>query len=199
MSLLSGERNQVTAILLAAGGSRRLGQPKQLVQFKNELLINYIINQIRVGGISEIRVVLGNHFSEIRDLIKSKDLEILENTKWEEGISSSIKCGLTNLKPHTQAAIIFTVDQPYLKPQLINEILQKFTKSNANIIATSVYGQLIPPVLYRKKVFPKLMKLKGDKGGKAIFGEENVEMVVWEDERLLIDIDSDDDLEKLNS
>lgn len=189
--------NQITAVLLAAGGSNRLGQPKQLVTFKNELLINYIIDQIRHGGIYNIRIVLGNRFSEIKAQIKAKNLEIIQNLNWEEGISSSIKCGLKDLNPETEAALIFIVDQPFLNPDLISLILQKFSTTKANIIAACVSGQIVHPVLYRKAVFAKLFDLEGDIGGKAIFGNEFVETINCEDEKLLLDIDSFDDLERI--
>ena len=188
---------KITALLLAAGGSSRLGQPKQLVLFNNEFLINYIVDQIRRGGISDIRIVLGSHFSEIKEQIKDKRLEVIRNLYWEEGISSSIKCGLNNLEPETEAVIIFIVDQPFLKPELITQILQRFSTSKANIIAACVSGQIVHPVLYRKEVFLKLMELKGDIGGKAIFANEYVETINWKDEKLLLDIDSFDDLEKI--
>jgi molybdenum cofactor cytidylyltransferase len=189
----------ITAILLAAGGSSRLGQPKQLVLFKNEFLINYIIDQIGRGGISDIRIVLGSHFSEIKEHIKNKKLEIIQNPDWKEGISSSIKYGLSNLRTGTEAVLIFIVDQPFLNPKLIVKIMDKFGISKANIIAACVSGQIVHPVLYRKDVFAKLMELKGDIGGKAIFGKETVETINWEDERLLLDIDSISDLEKINN
>jgi len=189
----------ITAILLAAGGSSRLGQPKQLVLFKNEFLINYIIDQIGRGGISDIRIVLGSHFSEIKKHIKNKKLEIIQNPDWKEGISSSIKYGLSNLRTGTEAVLIFIVDQPFLNPKLIVKIMDKFGISKANIIAACVSGQIVHPVLYRKDVFAKLMELKGDIGGKAIFGKETVETINWEDERLLLDIDSISDLEKINN
>ena len=191
--------NQITAILLAAGGSSRLGHPKQLVLFKNELLINFILELINRGGLSDIRIVLGSHFSEIKEHIKDKRLEVIQNPNWEKGISSSIKCGLNNLKPGTEAVIIFIVDQPFLKPELISEILQKFNTSKANIIAACVSGQIVHPVLYRKEVFAKLLELKGDIGGKALFENEFVETINWEDEKLLLDIDSVVDLEKIRN
>jgi len=186
-------------VILAAGSSSRLGQPKQLVLFKNEFLINYIIDQIGRGGISDIRIVLGSHFSEIKEHIKNKKLEIIQNPDWKEGISSSIKYGLSNLRTGTEAVLIFIVDQPFLNPKLIVKIMDKFGISKANIIAACVSGQIVHPVLYRKDVFAKLMELKGDIGGKAIFGKETVETINWEDERLLLDIDSISDLEKINN
>ncbi len=194
---ITKDYKNISALLLAAGGSSRLGQPKQLIKFKNELLINYIIEQIRDSGIIDLKIILGSHFSEIRRQIIDKSLDIIQNTKWEEGISSSIKCGLRSLTPEIDGAIIFIVDQPFLKSELISRILTKFDTSNANIIAAFVSGQIIHPVMYRKELFPKLLELKGDIGGKAIFENEFIEKVAWDDEKLLLDIDSQVDLEKI--
>ena len=191
------ENNQITAILLAAGGSSRLGQPKQLVQFKNGFLINYILDQITHAGISDIRIILGSHFSDIKEHIKDKSFEVIHNPNWKEGVSSSIKCGLNNLKPGIEAVLIFIVDQPFLDPKLIAKIVKKFRTSKANIIAACVSGQIVHPVLYRRVVFAKLLELEGDIGGKAIFGNQLVETINWDDEKLLLDIDSIDDLRKI--
>ena len=162
-------------------------------------MINYIIRTDQHGGLSNIRIILGSHFSDIKKQIKNKKLEIIHNPNWERGNKQFIKCGLNNLGPGTEAVIIFIVDQPFLKSELISEILQKFSTSKANIIAACVSGQIVHPVLYRKDVFSKLMELKGDVGGKAIFGNEFVETVNWDDEKLLLDIDSINDLEKINN
>ena len=120
------KNSQLTAILLAAGGSRRLGQPKQLILFKNELLINYILKQIRDGGIKDIKVVLGSHFKEIKSQIIFDDVTVLENQKWEEGMSSSIKCGLMDVSLETRAVMFFIVDQPFIHSTLIKDMVEKY-------------------------------------------------------------------------
>ena len=150
-----------------------------------------------MGGIKDIKVVLGSHYKEIKSQIISREVDILENLEWEEGISSSIKCGLRHINSEIQAVILFIVDQPYLNSMLISEILNKFRTSNAKIIAACVAGQLTHPVLFRKELFPKLLELTGDIGGKVIFKDESVEKVKWTDERLLMDIDSIEDYEKI--
>ncbi len=162
-----------------------MGKPKQLIKFRNELLINYIIQQIRKGGIEEIIVVLGSQFSEIRSHIKDTDVVVLENQNWQEGISSSIKCALEHIKTGFDAAMVFVVDQPYLEPEIIHDILEKNKTSDAKIIAACVNGQITHPVLYKKELFPKLMHLKGDVGGKAIFEDEIIEKINWSDEKLI--------------
>ena len=192
---LRTENNQTSAILLAAGGSRRLGRPKQLLRYKNEYLINYILEQIKKGGLTNINIVLGSHFDEIKKEIKLKDINIWKNPDWELGISSSIKCGLTNLDPNIQAAIFFIVDQPYLKPEVILNLIEKYKTSNAKIIVTKVKDILTHPVLFRREIFPKLFELEGDSGGKRIFRNNLIQTNDWKDEKLLIDIDTKKDFE----
>ena len=188
---------QITAILLAAGGSRRLGQPKQLLNYKNGVLINYILKQIKNGGISDIKVVLGSRFEDIKNQIGYDDIEIFVNQDWEEGISSSIRCGLNHINPKTQAVMFFVVDQPYLDSNIIKKIKEKFKTSKAKVIATRVAGHITHPVLFRREIFPKLLELRGDIGGKTIIKNEILDTVEWTDDRLLMDIDSIEDFKKL--
>lgn len=156
-----------------------------------------MINQIRKGGIKDIKVVLGSHFKEIKKQIIHKDIEILENPEWKVGISSSIKCSLSHINMNTQAVIFFIVDQPYLDFRIVYEILEKFRTSDAKIITVNVSGRLTHPVLFRKELFPQLMALKGDVGGKTIFSNEILETINWKDERMLMDIDSIEDLGRI--
>ena len=195
---LNGKNNQlVAAILLAAGRSSRLGQPKQLLHYKNGALINFIIKQIINGGILEIKVVLGSQFKQIKSQIIYDDVEVIENQDWEEGISSSIRCGLTHISAKTQAVVFFVVDQPHLNSKIIKKIIEKYKTSNANVIATKVVDQLTHPVLFRRVLFPKLLELRGDIGGKSLFKNEILETIDWDNKRLLMDIDSLADFEKI--
>jgi molybdenum cofactor cytidylyltransferase len=194
---LKANNNQITAILLAAGESRRLGVPKQLLKFKNELLINYILNQIKKAGLSKIKVVLGSRSEVIKQQICITDLEIAVNQDWEEGISSSIRCGLYKISAETSAVIFFVVDQPYLDSNLIEKVVEKSCISNKMIIAARVAGYISHPVLFRREIFPKLLETRGDVGGKSVFKDEIMGFVDWHDEKLLLDIDTLEDYEKI--
>ncbi len=158
---MSSKRNdkQIEAILLAAGGSQRLGQPKQLIHFNDEILINYILGKIIKGGLSDIKVILGSHFKEIKNQIIYDDIEVIENRDWKEGISSSIKCGIKNINSEIEAVMFFVVDQPFLDSSLVERVLEKSRTSNAEIIAVSVSGQLSHPVLFKRTLFPDLLKV----------------------------------------
>lgn len=190
--------NNLSAIILAAGGSRRLGRPKQLLLFKNELLINHIITQIKIGGISDIFVILGSQFQKIKSMVSHSDVKIIYNPLWEQGVSTSIKSGLENLNAETESVVFFVVDQPFLEPEIIKQVIHKSLNSKALIIATEVEDNIVHPVLFRKEIFPKLFILHGDVGGKTLMNDRSImDNVIWKDRRLLEDIDSEEAYEFL--
>jgi molybdenum cofactor cytidylyltransferase len=194
---LKANNSQIAAILLAAGGSLRLGQPKQLLIYKNEFLINYIIGQIEKGGITDINVILGSHFSEIENQIGFRNVKLFNNPDWKEGISSSIRTGVRNLDQNIQSAIFFIVDQPFLEANLVQKILEKQIVSKSKIIAVKVGEVITHPVLFRRELFPKLLDLNGDIGGKSLFKKYIPDVVVWDNKKLLIDIDTKEDYKEI--
>lgn len=189
---------RISAVLLAAGGSRRLGRPKQLLLYRNDFLINYIIAQIKNGGLLNILVILGNQFEQIKSVITSNDVKIIYNPLWEQGVSTSIKAGIKNVDSNDSSVIFFVVDQPYLEPEIIKKIVKKSENSDKLIIAAEVEGNLVHPVLFRKELFPKLSILQGDVGGKALMRDRSiVDTVIWENRKLVEDIDSEEDYKSL--
>ena len=92
---------------------------------------------------------------------------------------------------------MFIIDQPYLTPSLIKKILETMRISSAKIIATRACGQQIHPVVYRRVIFPELMMLKGDKGGKEIIRNQRVTWIDWPDPAILQDIDTPEDAESI--
>ena len=185
-------------ILLAAGGSRRLGQPKQLVVWKNKYLINHIIENILFSEIKQLFVILGGHYEKISQVI-AHQVSIEKNTNWRQGKSTSICAGvLAAQRERYQSVILFTVDQPFINPEIINQLILQAHDSDHGIAATCVKSQLIHPVLFKQKYFDQLKSLQGDQGGKQIIAK--AKDVLWldsDDTSLLLDIDTKKDLEEL--
>jgi molybdenum cofactor cytidylyltransferase len=190
--------NRISAVLLAAGGSNRLGRPKQLLLFKNDLLINHIVAQIKEGGIIDIFIVLGSQFDQIKSAISHKDVKIIYNPLWEQGVSTSIKAGLEKIDTNTESLVFFVVDQPFLESGIIKKVVEKSFNSEKLIIAVEVEGNLVHPVLFRKELFPDLSRLQGDVGGKAIMKDRSIiDTVICNNRRLIEDIDSEEAYESL--
>ena len=187
----------IAAILLAAGESKRLGYPKQLIEYKGIPMINYMIDTIRLGEIEDIFVVLGSHQKEIINIIKDPSINIIENKNWREGIHTSISAGVDYVESNYEAAVIFVVDQPFLFPEIIKKFIHLFSFSNSEIIACRVGGEQIHPVLFRKDMLKHLKSSREQKTGKHLIQEHLPLWLDFTNEKLLFDIDTKDDYQRL--
>lgn len=187
----------ISAVILAAGQSARLGEPKQLVPWQGMTLLDFTISVIQKSGIEDMVLVLGASADEIRKTINKHQLRIVYNVSWATGKASSIRAGLNAISFTSTGALFFLCDQPYLSSDLICSIVQAGDSSNTDIIAPAVGDQLSNPVLFKKRIFPAFYALQGEEGGKNLFLKYEVQRVPWKDERILLDIDTQEDLKKL--
>ncbi|MBS1597562.1 MAG: nucleotidyltransferase family protein [Bacteroidetes bacterium] len=160
---------QFAIIVLAAGPSSRLGEPKQLLPLADMNLLQHTVAEaIKVS--KNVVVVLGAHQDLIKEKIRDLAAELIYNKDWEEGMASSIRCGLdhliTNKKPG--AIIIMVADQPFVSSDLLNEIIAKYKESKKPIVACGYKQALGVPVLFDKIFFSELSALKGHSGAKKI-------------------------------
>jgi len=193
------KKAKVTGLLMAAGGSKRLQSPKQLLTWQSDYLINYIIKIATASKIHQLKVILGSQAENIRKVITSQSIGILINPEWESGLSSSIRTGITCLDESVDAALIMLVDQPYISVELLNRMIDSFIETKTEIVAPKVGRQQMTPVLFSKMLFPELLLLSGDKGAKELLKKYPVEWVDWKDRKLLIDIDSMEDYRKITN
>ena len=197
MTSLNRSHIHISGILLASGASRRIKSTKQLLIFQREYLINYVVNKILESELDELFVILGYHHDEIANVIDTRP-KIVDNPGWKIGKSSSIKIGVKSAQKTSDGVIFFMVDQPFINKEIINTLINVFQDSIHNIIAPCVNGHLCNPVLFGKKYYQELMSLSGEQGGKTIINKaKDVKWVDWKDERLLLDIDTDEDYKNI--
>lgn len=179
---------KVQAIILAAGTSSRLGQPKQLVPYRGTTLLTYTLEQVMGANFAEVFVVLGANFPQISSSILSHEkiasrTKILNNSDFASGISTSIRCGIDSAPEHCDAAAIILCDQPALSTMHLNNLLREFSRDKKSgpfdsRIAASFYdGNFGVPAIFGRKFFPNLMGLSGDQGAKKILKKE-MEIVI---------------------
>lgn len=189
-------------LLLAAGASTRLGQPKQLLSFQGQSLLERSIRTALAADVSERLLVLGAHANRILPEIASLGIEKVTNPHWEEGMASSIRLGLNQLvqkKPSLEAVIVMLCDQPFVTAGLLNEFIAVYQQTAAPIVASAYDDVLGVPALFSHGTFYKLLALQGDKGAKAIIPDyqELLQSVPFPHGG--IDIDTLEDYEKANS
>jgi molybdenum cofactor cytidylyltransferase len=164
-------------VILAAGASKRMGTPKQLLTYKGKSLIRHSALVGLESLASQCVAILGaNHeaiLPEIAHLtVHQKLLKVVYNKDWEEGMASSIRLGIETLakeKSRLEAVIFMLCDQPFVSAELINELISTFRKTKDNVVACTYQSEVIGvPALFPKEVFPALLELEGDTGARKI-------------------------------
>jgi molybdenum cofactor cytidylyltransferase len=188
----------MAGIILAAGESSRFGKPKQLAEWNGQALVRYAADAAISAGLDPVVMVLGSSAEMIQPVVQDLTVEIVINGRWKDGISSSIQAGLRSLPDRVGGVVFLQADQPQISPTLIKRLVQGHESSLSPIIAPLVNGQRGNPVLFDAITFSQLLALEGDMGGRALFGHFPVTGVMWDDEGLLVDIDTPEDLDKLS-
>jgi len=161
----------VTAIILAAGLSRRLGRPKLLLPFDGRSLIRRTLEQIIAAGGGqwhEVVVVLGHEAARVEQELERLPVRTLFNPRYAEGMSTSLIAGLEAVAPQAEGAMIFLGDQPLVSAEVIRSMLSIFRGSNRPIVSPLYGGAGGNPVLFSRSLFPELMAVEGDKGGREV-------------------------------
>jgi len=183
----------IGGIILAAGSSSRFGTPKQLLLWKEMPLVRHVALTALNAGLSPVVVVTGSSSERVSPAIKDLPLRIVNNVRWEDGMSSSIKAGLQALPSPIGGVVFLQSDQPQIPHTLIKSLMEVHRTTLAPIVAPQIDGQRGNPVLFDSDTFNDLLALQGDIGGRALFAHHLVHWVSWHDSKILIDIDTPED------
>jgi molybdenum cofactor cytidylyltransferase len=191
---------KLSILILAAGNSSRLGQPKQLIEFEGKTLIERI-TETALTISKEILVVLGGNSSLITPKLERLEdrISILFNPDWQEGIGTSIRKGVEFLANKSDSILILLSDQPLVNQGLIEKMIETFESTKCPIITCHYGNQLGVPMLFDKTVFPELLKLSGDKGAKSFLSSFQDKIATVDFPEGSFDIDTEEDIEKLRS
>jgi len=190
---------QIAAIVLAAGGSTRFGQCKQLLDWRGKPLLAHVSDVALRAGLDPIIAVLGCNAKETRAALEARTVQTVMNWGWEGGLSTSVQTGLAGVPPEAEAAIFLQSDQPLVTPDLLQAIVDRFEQTGASIVHPVSAGSRGTPVLFSRRFFPELLTVTGDEGGRSLITQypEAVSTVQVTEPRTLMDIDTPDDYEKL--
>ncbi len=189
----------ISAILMAAGESKRMGKPKQLMPFGRSTILEQTIDNLLSSKITEIIVVVGYKAEEMIKTIASRPVKIALNPMYQLGMSTSIVTGLNLINAKTQAVMLALADQPLVDSKTINQLLAEFFNHNKGIAVPAYQGKRGHPVIFSIKYKKELLGLTGDIGGKRVINQhpDDILEVSVDSESINIDIDNINDYQSL--
>jgi molybdenum cofactor cytidylyltransferase len=167
---------QVSGVILAAGGSSRLGRPKQLLDLFGEPLLRHVVRNAVASHLSEVILVLGHQSNEIATAIGDWGQRVVVNPKYLDGQSTSLQVGLSEVNPAASAVMFLLGDQPQVSPEIINTVIAHFLETNASIVMPTYGGIPANPVLFSAGLFSELATASGDEGARSIIKRHRSEI-----------------------
>lgn len=158
----------IAAVVLAAGASSRFRDQKLLAPVGTKPLVRVVVEGVLESAVDPVCVVLGREAAGVREALAGLPLSFVENPGFAQGMSTSVRCGISALPPGTAAAVIALGDQPLPTSEIIDDLISAFRSSTARIVAPSYAGRRGNPVLFAADLFPELLELEGDRGARGV-------------------------------
>jgi len=184
----------VSAIILAAGESKRMGEPKLLLRFGSSTILEQTIDNLLNSRVAEVIVVLGHRAKEMMSLIADRPVAIAVNSDYHKGMSTSIAAGLSLINDKSQGIMLALADQPLVDSQTIDRLMEAFGSHDKGITIPVNKGRRGHPVIFAIRYRSELLRLTGDIGGREIinrYPDDTLEVAV-SCEGICVDIDTAD-------
>ena len=197
--LYKTQADSIGVILLAAGASARLGEPKQMLHFQGETLLRRMAKSA-LGVSNKVVVTLGAQIEITRKEIEDLPVEIAGNEDWQSGMSGSIKAGLKKFlddADELQAVVVMVCDQPFVNEKLLGKIITTFQETAAPVVACAYQNTLGVPALFSAKLFPELLALDAQTGAKRLIKKYAAQTAAVSFPEGEFDIDTPNDYENL--
>jgi molybdenum cofactor cytidylyltransferase len=184
-------RDRITAIILAAGKANHCDVPLQLLPVDGVPMIIKVTQTFLNADIDEVIVVLGYYAAPIKSMLAGENVKVVINPHYEGPLSKSLKYGLRTVAADTSAVVLALGNQPFISPDLINELIAIYKNERANIVAPIYRGRRGHPVICHSSLIPELLKVRGDTGGREVIerhdnllreiemGEKSVIARIW--------------------
>ncbi len=184
--------DSIAAVVLAAGESSRMnGRVKQLLPWGEETLLRHAVEQTLEAGFSHVFVVLGYRADLISPTINDLPVDVIVNDRWSEGVASSVRAAVEALPGSIKAAIFVPSDQPGITAELLRRMADAYVNTGRHVIYATSGGMRGQPVLFGRSLFPELLGVQGDVGGRAVLRQHPDEAMAVEAENELAGVDID--------
>jgi molybdenum cofactor cytidylyltransferase len=186
----------LAAVVLAAGESRRMGTPKQLLPFGDRTILERVVDTLLTAGAGEVIVVLGHMAERVRGVLGDRPVKTVVNEAYRDGMLSSVKCGVRATRPEHDAVLVALGDQPHIASDVVREIIRSYRMGTAGMVIPR-YGPKKghPIVIDLRKYREAILNLPAHVGLNALMQEhaDDVRLLDVATEDIVRDIDVPDD------
>ena len=185
-----------TAVVLAAGLSRRMGRPKALVSVGGKRFLERVLASLRSARVDQIVVVLGHQADAIRSSVPLDGVTVVVNAEYARGMASSLRAGLAAARPTSRRAMVVLADQPFVAAETFHRLSERARRGDGRIFIPTYRGVLGNPVVFDLELAPELARVDGDVGCRALFPHHATEIreVPVDDPAVLVDVDTESEL-----
>jgi molybdenum cofactor cytidylyltransferase len=188
----------IVGIILAAGESKRMGTPKQLLPWGKTIILQQVIENADSSRLDQLLVVLGHRADEITAEIKvSSKTRILVNRDFRDGMSSSVKCGIKNAFADTEAFMLLLGDQPFISTNVIDKLIDSYCAGRHGIVIPFYDGHRGHPVILDSRYREELLSIR-DQGVREVVNKhaQDIFEVCVDSPNILNDIDTPQDYQE---
>jgi len=177
-----------------------MGEAKLFLPLRDKPVLQWVLESALAAQLDEV-ICVARDLASVRRHIGIVDQRLfwLLNYAADQGLSTSVIAGLWAVNPASDGAMFLVGDQPLIRKELIDALIEKFEDSSAAIVAPQFNGEARNPVLFRRELFPELLKLTGDRGGRSLLEKyrQKTALVDWQEELPFLDIDVPADYQRL--
>ena len=182
------------AVVLAAGGSTRLGRPKQLLTREGETLVHRAARLALASGAARVRVIFGAQADDVVAAVRDLPVECLVNPRWNEGLAGSVRVALDALAAHDRATLLLTCDQPALEAAHLQVLLDASRRAPSGSAATRLGDRVGVPAVVAPTMLRAALAVRGDRGLRDVLNAADAGVIACDAPDLRVDIDTPGDV-----
>jgi molybdenum cofactor cytidylyltransferase len=187
----------ISAIVLAAGEARRMGETKQLLPWRGKTVLEHVLDTLLSSSVDEVVLVLGHEAERVLEKVAIREIKVVFNPDYQKGMSTSLRRGFMAMNKDAEGFLVVLADQPAVTPEIIDRLIDSFrrVRPGKNIVAPSFRGRRGHPVLFGRKYREEFGGLTGEVGGREILARHPEDILALEvdTDAVLIDLDTPED------
>lgn len=184
---------RIGGIILAAGGSTRMGQPKQLLELHGAPLVHNAVRAAQEGGCDVVCVVTGHAREAVERAVAALHPQLVHNEHWQRGMGGSIRLGVSAIQP-VSALILLTCDQPAVNSTVVRSLIEQYDQTGRSLVASHYADTLGIPALFDQSCFAELNDLPDDRGAKPVIQAAPQRVASFDFPAGAFDLDSPEDV-----